>query len=285
MRKFGAGILLCIAMIGASALVYRIVLAATNISVTNRWAWNDSIGWLDFYSANSVTVTSQKIQGYASSTAGEISLDCATTSVGNICGSSNYSVTNDGMGNLSGWGWSDEFGWVSFDCNNHSGCGASNYRVTIDPNNGTFANYAWNDVVGWISFNCADPGLCGTSSYKVVTSWVATSTSGTLDSTTFDTGVSGGAQINSVLWQGTQPAGTSVKFQFATSNASNGPWTYIGSDGTGSSYYTGGPGVSIAVDYKLHNDKRYFRYRITLVSNQAQTQTPQVDDVIVNWSP
>ena len=44
------------------------------------------------------------------------------------------------------------------------------------------------------------------------------------------------------------------------------------------------PNVSTALDYSLFNNKRYFRYRVTLVSNQAQTLSPQVNDVVVNWS-
>ncbi len=260
--------------------------AATNISPTNtsHWAWNDFAGWIDFYNTNTITVTSQQLSGYASSSIGDISLDCATTRAGNICGTSNYKVTNDGAGNLSGWGWNDAYGWISFDCGNYGGCGQSSYRAYIDAS-GNFFNYAWNDLIGWISFNCADGGLCGASNYKVMTSWVAVSTTGTLDSSTYDTGVVGGAALNSVLWHGSRPPGTSVQFQFAVSNTSTGPWDFIGPDGTSSTYYTGGLDVSIKLDSYLLSNYRYFRYRVILVSNQAQTLSPRVDDVIVNWSP
>lgn len=264
--------------------------ATTNINstTTEHWAWNDLMGWIDFYNTDTITVSSQNLTGYASSTVGDISLDCHTTRNGNICSQSDYQVTNDGLGNLSGYGWNDEYGWISFDCHNNDGCGSSNYQVWIDAATGYFYNYAWNDIVGWISFNCSDlgPGYCqDTSNYKVVTSWTATSTSGYLDSTTYDTGVSGGAQINSFLWRGTQPSGTSVKFQFAVSNSSSGPWNFMGTDGTSNTYYSTGPNYSLKVDYSLFNNYRYFRYRITLISNQAQTATPKVDDVIINWSP
>ena len=280
-----AGILLFL-----SAIIFTgslIVESATNISSNSNehWAWNDIIGWMDFYTPATVSVSSQKLTGYASSTAGEVSLDCATTSAGNICGSSNYWVSNDGVGNLSGYAWNDVYGWISFDCNNNSGCSTSNYRAYIDPNNGDFHNYAWNDVAGWVSFNCADPNICGASNYRLKTSWVATSTIGTLDSTVYDTGIAEGAQLNSFIWKGTKPVGTDVKFQFAVSNASDGPWTFMGPDGTENTYYSPNPDVSQRLDYSLFSDKRYFRYRVTLVSNQAQTISPQVTDVIVNWSP
>ncbi len=261
--------------------------AATNISssTTDHWAWNDLVGWIDFYNTQSVNVFSNRLEGYASSSARDISLNCNTTSIGNICGSSDYKVTNDGLGNLSDWGWNDEYGWISFDCNNNGGCGASNYRVYINGTTGDFNNYAWNDLIGWVSFNCADPGVCGTSNYKVNTSWRATSTTATLTSSTFDTGSMAGAQLNSVLWHGSVPVGTSVRFQFATSNVSAGPWTYVGTDGTSNTYYNTGQGVALKLGYTPHNNNRYFRYRVFLQSNQSQTLSPRVDDIIVNWSP
>ncbi len=261
--------------------------ASTNINATTteHWAWNDLIGWIDFYNTNSIVVSSQKLTGYASSSAGDISLDCGSTRIGSVCGTSNYSVINDGSGNLSGWGWNDQYGWISFDCHNvtSSDCLTSNYQVWINNSNGIFNNYAWNDIIGWISFNCSNHG-CGASQYSVITSWIATSAIGYLDSTTFDTGVPG-AQFNSVLWHGSQPLGTSVRFQLATSNSSSGPWVYEGSDGTSNSYYSTGAGVSLPLSYSAHNDFRYFRYRVTLVSNASGTLSAQVDDVVINWSP
>lgn len=262
------------------------VKASTNISSdsSSHWAWSDLIGWLDFYNTNTVTVSSYGLTGYASSTVGDISLDCHTTRAGNICGSSNYQVTNDGAGNLSGWGWNDIYGWISFDCNNNSSCGTSNYRAYID-SNGNFQNYAWNDTMGWLSFNCDNYGGCGSSNYKVLTTWTATSAIGIIDSTTYDTGSTGGAQLNSVLWHGNLPSGTAVHFQFAVSNSSSGPWNFMGTDGTINTYYNTGPDSSLRLDYNIFNDKRYFRYRATLVSDVAQRLSPRIDEILINWSP
>jgi hypothetical protein len=265
--------------------------ASTNISATTtaHWAWNDVIGWVDFYNTQTVTVSSTILQGYASSSAGDISLDCHTTSHSppDICGTSQYQITNDRAGNLSGWGWNDEYGWISFDCNNNGGCGTSNYRVYINGATGDFENYAWNDAIGWISFNCNNyTGGCTKSTYKVNTSWLATSTTGTLDSSTFDTGVNAGAQLNSVMWHGSQPVGTSVWFQFAVSTSSSpASWNFVGTDGTSDTYYATGPDASLKLNYSLHNNFRYFRYKVGLISNTASTVSPRVDEVIVNWSP
>ncbi len=277
--------------LGMFAPVHR-AGAATNISATTteHWAWNDLIGWMNFYSTSNINVGTTQLTGYASSSAGDISLDCATTRIGNICGTSNYKVLNDGVGNLSGWAWNDTYGWISF-CGSASTSTADcplsvNYRVLIDPATGDFSQYAWNDILGWISFNCGDPGLCVTSNYKVKTSWVATSTSATLDSTTFDTGEANGAQFNYLMWQGSYPVGTLAQFQFATANASSGPWNFKGPAGTANDYYASAvPGQPMSIEYTLHNNQRYFRYRVTLTSNLAQTASPRIDDVIVGWSP
>src|SRR5882724_7326137 len=157
---------------GAGALVFvfcpiHFASAATNIvtsPTSSHWAWNDAIGWIDFYGTStaplSINVGAFGLTGYASSSAGWISLDCTTSPAGNVCngGATSYNVTNDGSGLLGGWAWNDAIGWISF-CGRTAG-GAhcqtkpnSTYEVTID-SNGNFSGWAWNDAIGWISFSC-----------------------------------------------------------------------------------------------------------------------------------
>ncbi|KKQ34307.1 MAG: hypothetical protein US50_C0053G0003 [Candidatus Nomurabacteria bacterium GW2011_GWB1_37_5] len=47
-------------------------------------------------------------------------------------------------GNVSGWAWSDNIGWISFN--------GTGYGVSVDTTN-KFFGYAWSDNIGWISFN------------------------------------------------------------------------------------------------------------------------------------
>lgn len=54
--------------------------------------------------------------------------------------------------NVSGWAWSANFGWVSFNCANDSTCGTSDYGVNIDTTSGNFSGYAWSSNLGWIDF-------------------------------------------------------------------------------------------------------------------------------------
>lgn len=109
----------------------------------------------------------------------------------------------------------------------------------------------------------------------------STTISGDLTSLIYDSQVVGGASLNSVLWQGTKPSGTVIKFQIATSNSSGGPWTYVGSDGTGSSYYTP---TNSNISKKLSGlyNSRYFRYKIFLSPDSGNS--PTVNDIHLNWS-
>jgi hypothetical protein len=281
-----------------AAIIYGIFSASTT-----HWAWNDEIGWIDFSPEIAVTVnvSSAQLTGYASSSVGSISLDCGTAPNGsggtqNICGTSNYKVSNNGSGNLSGWAWNDEIGWISFYWGNASAnpvaqttalCQSySSYCGVYIDGAGVFHGWAWNDTVGWISFNCANTS-CPLSNFDVVTTWTWTSQgeTGTLDSQTFDTGVTSGAQLNSITWKGNVPSGTSVGFQIAVSNSASGPWNFIGPDGTSATTYTNISGSPISLGNYSSLDGRYFRYRVILTTNTGQTATPQVTSVIVNWSP
>lgn len=62
--------------------------------------------------------------------------------------------------NVSGWAWSENIGWISF--NNTSGGGATNYGVNIETD-GVFSGYAWSENIGWISFNTGDLTGCPTA--------------------------------------------------------------------------------------------------------------------------
>ena len=289
-------------LLGAASflVLWRTALATANIDSAKRYAWNEAIGWIDFYSSGTVTVLTNSLEGYATSATGNLALNCNTTPNGDICAGAagNWSVSNDGSGNLEGWAWDDGVGWVSF-C---GGAGTANcpgsvsYQVTINPSNGVFSGWAWSETVGWISFNCNDEGVCGGSPYSVKTSWVAVTANGLLWSSVYDTADTNGVAPNAILWQGTQPTGTSVQFQFGSSMCPNaetnpptctlpGTWTYLGPDGTSATYYTlASPDTATMLNLAQHNNKRYFRYKLRINSNFAQTQTPTVDDVIINWS-
>ncbi len=72
-----------------------------------------------------------------------------------------YAQTDD---NMSGYAWSSNIGWISFNCTNTATCAASDYGVHVDDaqksvgGTGDFSGHAWSSNIGWISFNRADTG-------------------------------------------------------------------------------------------------------------------------------
>ena len=107
----------------------------------------------------------------------------------NIVGESPLPLSNETsvtpvVYNVSGWAWSNNIGWISFNCSNNASCGAVSYGVSVDSGSGLMSGYAWSENIGWISFNSADlvgcpsgtcearvaGGLTGTFP-KAVTGW------------------------------------------------------------------------------------------------------------------
>ncbi len=121
---------------------------------------------------------------------------------------------------------------------------------------------------------------------------------GELTSVVFDTGTDGAA-YNSAFWKGSLGEGNTgkVKFQLATSNSASGPWDFKGGAVCSDAdwYDTGippdgGPNkpVEITCAPVYHNNQRYFRYKIQLCSadcGSAGQSTPQVEEVVISWSP
>ncbi|HEY4499573.1 MAG TPA: hypothetical protein VJH70_00360 [Candidatus Paceibacterota bacterium] len=276
-------------LLGVGVVVY----AAPNIDATDKWAWNDIVSWIDFqYSSNpNVEVLANELRGYANSSVGFISLNCAFGPPGSNC-TIPYKVVNDGDGNLSGWGWNDAIGWVSFNCDhtsdgtpspdNTNTCATSNYQVTVD-GSGNFSGFAWNDIIGWISFNCTNTGTCATSNYKVKTTATISSTAATVESSTYDAGSP--VAFYSLMYRGQKPIGTNVKFQFASSNNENGPWSFIGPNGLSDDYYVPtGPDDPVQLSFVYHSNHRYFRYKAILESaTWGVDLAPEVTDIIVTW--
>jgi len=60
-------------------------------------------------------------------------------------------------GNISGWAWSDNIGWISFNCVDQGICGSVNYGVNINISTGLFSGYAWSENIGWINFSPPGP--------------------------------------------------------------------------------------------------------------------------------
>lgn len=265
--------------------------------VGEQWTWNDVIGWQDWHHSDihNIAAGADELRGWASSSIGVVVFNCETIPNGNICGdyTQPFKVNQDppASGDLAGWGWNENFGWVSF-------CGTTgvasfwngsrwtcpanpDYQVKIRKD-GTnlwsyFDGWAWNNIIGWVSFNCTNDGSCGTSDYKVQTSAGGDAQTATIDSSIFDTG-SDKAVFNTFIWKGALNGGV-VKFEVATSNSATGPWIYNLITPTPAA---GNPAKLIGAPYL---NRRYFRYRVTLNTDVWQAASPRIDDIIINWSP
>ncbi len=108
-------------------------------SVLTGYAWSDNLGWISFNSSELVgcpsgacnaRLVNGKIVGWAKqindSETGWIKL--GPIDVEGI----DYGVTVTGE-DVTGWAWSDVFGWLSFNCTNDNSCATSNYAVTYEP--------------------------------------------------------------------------------------------------------------------------------------------------------
>ncbi len=98
--------------------------------------------------------------------------------------------------------------------------------------------------------------------------------SGQLTSSTFDTGsVSNFYQFTYQPTSQPFETGDSARFQLATGNSTS-SWTYLGPDGTASTYYNATTTDIAAVN----NGNRYLRYKMFL-STASSTLTPSVSDI------
>lgn len=77
--------------------------------------------------------------------------------------------------NVSGYAWSENIGWISF---NNTGDGSTtSYGVNVDIANkatggtGDFSGYAWSENVGWISFSASDLTGCPSGTCKAQVDW------------------------------------------------------------------------------------------------------------------
>jgi type II secretory pathway pseudopilin PulG len=144
--------------------------SGAQISNTYHYAWSGNYGWIDFaYPGGNVRVPigAGDLNGgaYVLSDSSWISLNCSFT---DSCSTVDYKVSSDANGKLSGWAWSESFGWISF-----ASTTPITYGVTVATSTGEFDGYAWSENIGWISFNCKTGGdnqtdICSTSNYKVI---------------------------------------------------------------------------------------------------------------------
>ena len=173
------------------ALFFPILLMADNIDSTYKYSWGENIGWMNWkpsYGGTDygVTVYNECLTGYIwAENAGWIKLGDTSCAGGDCCQTGttkgyendsnstdndgdgvadDWGVNNDGSGNLSGYAWGENVGWISF---------SSAYHQVVINESGEFTGYAWGENIGWINMNCSnsEPSYCETVDFKVKTTW------------------------------------------------------------------------------------------------------------------
>jgi hypothetical protein len=165
----------------------------------------------------------------------------------------------------------------------------------INPASAGLYNYSLNLSETGLSISNLSIKAVLTHRYKPVSCGASYPPYGDLISSVYDsTSNTDGAAYNSIMWKGALGGASfdqgKVKFQMAASDNSTGPWNYYGGTTCGSNdWYESLPNVPTEIACNTQfNNKRYFRYKIRLCSTDCLASgvtTPQVDDVIVNWSP
>ena len=103
-------------------------------------------------------------------------------------------------------------------------------------------------------------------------------TSGNFASNVLDAG--GTASFNTLSWlPASQPSGTTLRLQLASSSSDVGPWNYYGPDGTATTYYT----VSGQTISPVHSGKRYMCVK-SLLDSTSNTTTPVVNSIAIDYS-
>ena len=140
---------MCRLLLMLAGLTLSAPLLAAGISTTNKYAWSENAGWLNFNSANNsaaVQVYPDHLEGFVwAENIGWIRLK------GTAQNSTPYGVTHDGNGHLSGYAWSENAGWINF------GATAQGPGVTINLVTGQFDGYAWGENIGYLHFRNASP--------------------------------------------------------------------------------------------------------------------------------
>jgi len=207
-----------------------------------------------------------------------------------------YDVNRDDNGNISPSGTLDPntlklITFIEYGANYISSSSLPFY-LTRSFNNQVIHQTDWSGGEGQIGplpnpgnkFDTADSNINYASTTGSIYMTTATTTVASLTSSILDTGISGGAGFNSLLWQGSLGTGGAVKFQIAFSNNQAGPWTYYGPTSV-SDYYSPNPNVSIAfptTGTASPQNKRYIRDKVYLSTTGT---TPTINDIIINWSP
>lgn len=113
------------------------------------------------------------------------------------------------------------------------------------------------------------------------TTVIENATTGNYISSALDTG-SADPKYNYLRWSSVETPGSTVKLQIRTASSEGGleTATWVGSDGTSSTYYESS---GLPVVTKIGAGTRFFQFKIWIDSDGVHT--PQIESVTINYNP
>jgi hypothetical protein len=144
-----SGIMLVLAILPASFA--GTTIDGTTIDGTNRYAWGANVGWMDWVANtnNGAVIGDYVCSGYIySGNAGWINLGGGSPTNGiyyQNLSANDFGVNNDGLGDLSGYAWGANIGWITFE--------QTYGKPKVSLLTGALSGCVWSANCGWISLS------------------------------------------------------------------------------------------------------------------------------------
>ena len=138
------------------AVVSGAALGDSNVSMTDKFSWQENTGWMNWRDANGtisgVEILSDHLRGFI--WCENIGWVNAGNGGGPYAPGGSQTGADFGInvdpesGELSGFAWGENVGWINFST---SGLGADAARYDFDDRR--FYGYAWGENIGWVNLD------------------------------------------------------------------------------------------------------------------------------------
>jgi hypothetical protein len=136
----------------------------SNVDATNKFAWGENIGWLNWRDAGSpvasqgAVIRNTFLSGFVwSENCGWINLGDGTPTSGTAYANANgtdFGVNRDSAtGNLTGFAWGENIGWINF-----GGGALASPAQPARFSSGRLTGFAWGENIGWINLGLTTAG-------------------------------------------------------------------------------------------------------------------------------
>lgn len=139
-------------------------MAQTTVNSTNKFAWGENVGWINFRDANNGVqgvrfTTGSFLSGFAwGENIGYINFGDGTPTNGvsyaNVNGNDAGVNYDAGTDKVTGLAWGENVGWINFTLPTLP----ANQQATYDSANRRLRGYAWGENIGWINLDVAVGG-------------------------------------------------------------------------------------------------------------------------------